>query len=251
MPELTHVERAAVLGAVHEEAAGTVEVVPLALVLAPAVEDLHAMVLAIGDVDEAVAVGDEVMRQVEVPRAGARLAPGHDVRTVRRVLVDARVAVAVRDEEEPALRADRDMRGTVEGLAALECRGLVGVADGQQACAVRRELAHGVLEIVRQPHHSIGIDRDAVRSAHLSLAPRAQERAVPIEDDDGMLAPREAEDIVPGVHRHARDLDEVPAVGQRAPAVDDLEVHAYLDSSKARSMRSKRRRRGSRASSWV
>src|SRR6266487_278213 len=248
--ELAHVECAAVLGAVHEEAAGSVEIVPLALIPALAVEDLDAVVLAIRDVDEPVAIGDEVVGQVEVSRIGAGLTPRHHVLAVGRGLVHTRVAIAVGDEEVAALRADGHVRGAVEGLAALEGGGLVGVTDGQEMLALRSELPHGVLEIVGEPHGSVGIDGDAVGAPHLSFAPGAEELAVTIEDDDGVLAPREAEDVVLGVDGDARDLDEVPPLRQLAPALDRLEVHQE-DSSKARSMRSKRRRRGSRASSGV
>src|SRR5207247_268486 len=130
--ELADVERPAVLGPVHEEAARPVEIVPLPLVHAPAVEDLHAVVLAIRDVDEPVAVRYEVVRQVELAGVLARPAPG------------------------------------------------------------------------------------------------PEELAVAVEDDDGVRAAREAEDVVLGVHGDARHLDEVPAFGQLAPAVYDLKVHRAL-----------------------
>src|SRR5262249_10366982 len=123
-----------------------------------------------------------------------------------------------------------------------------------------------------EPHHAIGVDGDAVRPPHLALAPRAEERAVTIEDDDRVLATGEAEDVVLRVHRHSCHLDEAPAVRELAPALDDLEVQPRLRlnarapggawvaarpeihhraSSRARSRRSKRRRGGWRASSWV
>src|SRR5207249_2311290 len=42
---------------VHVEAARAVQIVPLRLVLAVAVEDLHAVVLTVGDIDPAIGVG--------------------------------------------------------------------------------------------------------------------------------------------------------------------------------------------------
>ena len=48
---------------------------PLGLVFAVAVEHLHAMVLAVGDIDQAVVVAGDVVHEVELARAGARLAP--------------------------------------------------------------------------------------------------------------------------------------------------------------------------------
>ena len=64
------------LAAAAAQRAGPVQVVPLRLVLAVAVEHLHAMVLAVGDVDPAVRVGDDVVHDVELARIGAGLAPG-------------------------------------------------------------------------------------------------------------------------------------------------------------------------------
>jgi len=63
-----------------------------------------------------------------------------------------------------------------------------------------------------------------VGAPHVSFAPGAEELTVAIEDDDGVLAPREAEDVVLGVDGDARDLDEVPALRQLAPAVNSFEV---------------------------
>src|SRR5581483_9569688 len=52
-----------------------VQIVPLRLVLAVAVEHLHAMILAVGDVDKAVGVGRDVVHDVELAGIGAGLAP--------------------------------------------------------------------------------------------------------------------------------------------------------------------------------
>ena len=60
----------------HVEAARAVQVLPLRLVLAVAVEDLDPMVLAVGDIDPAVGVAADVVDDVELALAGAGLAPG-------------------------------------------------------------------------------------------------------------------------------------------------------------------------------
>ena len=60
----------------HKQAARAVQVVPLRLVLAVAVEHLHAMVLAVGHIDPAVGIAGYVVRDVELARIGARPAPG-------------------------------------------------------------------------------------------------------------------------------------------------------------------------------
>ena len=81
----------------HVEPARPVQVVPLRLELAVAVEHLHAMVLAIRHIDPAVGVAADIVRQVELPRLDARLAPRHQPLAVLVVFVHARIAVAVGD----------------------------------------------------------------------------------------------------------------------------------------------------------
>jgi hypothetical protein len=49
-----------------EEAAGAHEIVPLRLIFAVAVEDLHAMIFAIGDIDPALVVAGDIMDEIEV-----------------------------------------------------------------------------------------------------------------------------------------------------------------------------------------
>src|SRR5262249_28144798 len=65
------------LPATAVERAGPMQVVPLRLEFAVAVEHLHAVVLAIRDIDPAVLVGGDVVHDVELAGIGARLAPGH------------------------------------------------------------------------------------------------------------------------------------------------------------------------------
>src|SRR5216683_1723457 len=60
-------------------------------------EYLHAVVLAVGDIDPAVGVGANVVHDVEFSRAGARSAPGHQQFAVGRIFVHLGVAVTVGD----------------------------------------------------------------------------------------------------------------------------------------------------------
>src|ERR1700759_5107000 len=62
----------------HAHAIRPVQIVPLGFELAVAVEHLHPMVFAIGNVQPAVGIAADVVRDVELPGVGARLAPGHD-----------------------------------------------------------------------------------------------------------------------------------------------------------------------------
>jgi len=79
----------------HEQAARAMQVVPLRLLLAVAVEHLHAMIFAVGDIDPAVGVAGYVVRDVEFARICAGPAPRQDQFAVRRVFVHARIAVTV------------------------------------------------------------------------------------------------------------------------------------------------------------
>src|SRR5205807_2291509 len=85
-PQLADVADA-VRAAFHVEAARAVQIVPLRLVFAVAVENLHPVVLAIGDVDPAVGIADDIVRDVELARTGAAFAPGKQELAVRREFV--------------------------------------------------------------------------------------------------------------------------------------------------------------------
>src|SRR5260370_7052853 len=61
----------------HVETARAVQVFPLRLVFAVAVEDLDPMVLAIRDIDPAVGVAADVVNDVELALAGSAFAPPH------------------------------------------------------------------------------------------------------------------------------------------------------------------------------
>ena len=61
----------------HVQAARAVQVLPLRLVPAVAVEDLDPVVLAIGDIDPTVGVTADVVDDVELALASAGLAPLH------------------------------------------------------------------------------------------------------------------------------------------------------------------------------
>jgi hypothetical protein len=55
------------------------------------------MVFPVGDVDPALVVAGNVVDEVELPRIGPRLAPGEQQFAVRRILVNARIGIAVGD----------------------------------------------------------------------------------------------------------------------------------------------------------
>ena len=64
----------ALVARLHEKSAGAMEIVPLRFIASVAVEDLNTMVLAIGDIDPALAVAADVVDDIEAAgiRAGLR-----------------------------------------------------------------------------------------------------------------------------------------------------------------------------------
>src|SRR5262249_23726301 len=95
--QLRHVNPAGLL--VDQELKRPGHVVPLSLIAPVRREELEAAVLAVGDVDRAVLVHGQAMRDVKLARTAPRLAPRLEQAAVRRETMDARVAVAVRDVE--------------------------------------------------------------------------------------------------------------------------------------------------------
>ena len=217
-PELAD-DEVRLLAAAAAQRAGPMQVVPLRLVFAVAVEHLHAMVLAVRDVDPAVRIGDDVVHEVELARIGAGLAPALDQLSVRRVLVHAGIAVAVR-HVDLALRRQRRVGAAVERLAAHERRGLARDADGEQHLAVGRALAHRVVAVVGAVEIVVGVDVQAVRAREQPLAPALDEAAVAVQHHHRVLAAIEHVDAVLAVDRDRADVGQIPAVGQLRPVFD-------------------------------
>jgi hypothetical protein len=220
-PDLADVE-APRRAALQIESRGPVHVGPLRLVPAVGIEHLHAMILAIGDVHPAVRVAADVVRNVELARVGARLAPRGQQRAVRRVLVHARIAVPVGDVQIAA-RRQRGVRATVKRLAAHVRRWLARDAQGQQHLAVQRAVPHGVIAVVAEPQRVVGRHVHAVGPAKHAFAPRAEKIAVAVEHAHRVRAPVERVHAVVAVDADRRDIGvELEPGRQRCPAVDDF-----------------------------
>ena len=203
----------------HEDAAGAVQIVPLRLVPAVAVENLDPMILAVGDVNPTVGVAGDVVRDVELTGVGARAAPGQQHPPVGRVFVDTRVAVAIRNIDV-ALRRHGGMGAAVERLSAHVRSRFPSSAQGEQNLAVKGALADRVVGIVGQPEGFIRRNEHTVRRGKQTLTPGAQEIAVAVEHDHRVFAAVEDIDIVPGIDTDSADLLERPAGRQLGPVFD-------------------------------
>jgi hypothetical protein len=118
-----------------EQSARPVEIVELRLVTAVAIKDLDAVVLAVGDVDPAVGVAADVVRKVELAGVDARFAPGEERARVRRVFVDPRIPVSVRDIEI-VLGRNGGVRAAVKRLPAHIRGGFAGHTQREQHLSI-------------------------------------------------------------------------------------------------------------------
>ena len=123
------------------------------------VEDLDALVLAVGDVDVAFRVEADGVGQVELALAGPLAAPGEEKLAGPVELHDAGVAVAVGDVDV-AVWGEGDVGRLVE--VALVLAGHVLFAEGHQHLAVGAELNDGVVGVVGGPDVAGGVDAQAV-----------------------------------------------------------------------------------------
>src|SRR5437762_2154622 len=202
----------------------TMQVVPLRLPFAVAVEHLHAVVLAVGDIEPALRIAADIMRDVELAGIGAGLTPGAQEFTVDGEFMDARIAVAVRDVEMVALRRQRRMRTAVKRLAAHKGRRLSRNPDRQQDAAVEGAAAHRVIAVIGQPDRVVGRHVDAMGPGEDALAPGAQQIASLIEDRDRVIAAIEGVDIVLAVDPDCGAIAEHDLIGYLGPALLDLET---------------------------
>src|SRR6185295_14076047 len=200
------------------KAAGPMQVVPLRFVFAIAVEHLHAMVLAVGDVDPACIVGGDIVGDIELPRFAAGFAPRHDELARWREFVHARVAVAVGNVDF-VLRRQRRVRATVKRFPAHERGGFAGDADRQLDLARAGAAPHRMVPVIGQVEHIVLVDVETVRALEYALTPGAQEVAVAIEHDDRVLAAIEDVDLILAVNADGGNVLEAPAVGQFGPVL--------------------------------
>ena len=180
------------------------------------------MIFPVGDVDPAIGVTADVVRDIELAGIGAGLAPGEQELAVRAEFMDPRIAVAVRDVEI-ALRREGGMGAAMERLAAHIGRRLARNAEGLQHLAVQGALADRVVAIIGQPDRLIRRHEHAVRPHEDALAPAAQQIALTVKDAHRVLAAIKGIDIVVLVDPDRRDIGvEFVAGRQFRPALGNL-----------------------------
>src|ERR1051325_298581 len=200
------------------------QIIPLRFPLAVTVEDLHPVVLAVRDIDPAVRIAADVVRNIELPRIGAGLAPRGEQLAVQRKFVDAGVAIAVRDVEAVAVWRQGGMGAAVERLASQEWGRLARNAECHQHAAIERAVAHGMVAVIGQPDRVVRRDMHAVRPGEQALAPGAQQVAVLVKHSDRVLAAVEGVDILLAVDPDRGAIPEHDLVRDLRPAFLDLEA---------------------------
>ena len=80
--------------AINENSAGAAELLPLVHEFSVLIEDLDAIVAAVGHKQSSLGIKCERVRPVELSGSRSLLAPGHDELPVSREFHDARVAVS-------------------------------------------------------------------------------------------------------------------------------------------------------------
>ena len=201
--QLAHVQETV---AAYPDGAWAVHVVVLGLKIAPAVEHLYPVVLAVGYVDESVGVHGDVVRDRELARVHARAAPAHDVLSIGRKTMDGRVLISIAYQQVPRARVDGDIGRHVKRAPGVRGGRDPGLAYGHEHLSVRGHLSDCVPEVVGRVEGIFGTQGDRMGIGEQPLAPARDECAVALEDDHRVIAPGEDVDAVVGADRNARDL---------------------------------------------
>ena len=152
----------------HDDAAPLVEILPLL------VEQLDPPAVAVGHVEDAAGINDDLVRQAELARPAAVLAPCLDELAPRIEVDHAAIAVSVGDEDV-ALGSDRHIRGRVEMRAVLARR--ARRAEHEQQLTLGRELFHHVGDVIGDPDVSLAVEPHAVNPSELALPPTVEQFA--------------------------------------------------------------------------
>ncbi len=183
--------------------------------MAVGVEHLDAGVVAVGDVEQALRVEDERMRQIEFAWPLALAAPGLDEGAVAIELQHARVGLAVAlQHEDIAGRPDHRFVRLVEQPQMSERMPIAGAAlDAEHHFKPphRVELVNQVRSDVGGPDVVLRIDPQAVGAIEQPVAEAADEVAVGIEFHQRHRPAMDHEDVAFGIESDTRGADKVRA----------------------------------------
>ena len=163
-------------------------------------EYLYPVVLAVGHEYASIGVHPHTMGNVKLSGSGlAGFPPGEQQLPAGREFVDSGISVPIGDVQV-AVRVKGDVAGPVErpggphrGFVIVarpaRVRWLVSHPQGHQQVAFPGVFQHNVVVLHRQIQVVIRVDEHAVGVGQHALAPGVQVIAIPVQDDQGMIAP--------------------------------------------------------------
>src|SRR6516162_2371095 len=213
--EIAVLAAADVVGAAHPG--------PLGEILAVRGEDLDALVRPVPDIELAVVIDGDRVRQVELASATARLAPRFDQPSVARKAMHAGVAVAVGHIEvaigmgyhlgRMVERSGRALRQPVSDVAGVGMP--AALAELQERLAIQGERLGDRVGAVGGVD-GIADDFQAMRVGDLAAAPGAEILAFAVKHYDRRVLALEDIDTVLRISRHPADQTEGFPGGQFA-----------------------------------
>src|SRR3954465_6517428 len=221
------VRKPEVLVRIDEQAARRSGMLGFPEIRAVRIEHLDALVVAVSHVQQPLGVDRDRMRDVELSRTGALLAPRLDEVAVLVELDDLGLAASMAlDHEDIALRPERHVVGLVEQpQMAVGMHLACGVAysEHEQDASLGAELVDDMGARVGGPDIVLRVDPQPVRPVEQAVAQGAQEFAIGVELHERIRAAMQHENVPLGADGHARGAAEGHAGGQ-AEAVGDHDV---------------------------
>lgn len=171
--------------------------VPLLDEFAVGVKDLDTLILAIPDVDAALIVDGDAVRQIKFAGAGSELSPRLEIIAIAIKLYDARIAVTI-GHVNVAVPGEGHVGGLVEQPVCF-CAG-VDSAENQQDVAGGIEFEDEMVAIVCGPEVIIWVDTQAVGVGEQSVTQTLNEVALRIEFGEHWLGALEQVDVSLGIY---------------------------------------------------
>ena len=174
------------------------------------VEDLDALIFAVRHPEQSLSIDGDAVSDLELAGRLAFAAPGLDepagLVELQDPCVAARPGRMSLHDEDVSVPGDGDVIRLIQlagsrGLVPLA--GLAFRAEREQHLSLRVQLVDEVRADVGRPDIAVGIETDAVRPREQAVAEGADERAVLVELEERLGAPRQHQQVPPGVERQA------------------------------------------------